>query len=57
MPGLTVDAEVTKFFNALQAQYKFNDENKFHDWLQQQSGKSFEELKEQKKARDDAPKA
>src|SRR5271166_2041118 len=25
LPGLTVDAEVTKFFNNLQAQYKFND--------------------------------
>src|SRR5271157_462839 len=31
MPGLTVEAEVTKFFNSLQAQYKFNDENKFHE--------------------------
>jgi peptidyl-prolyl cis-trans isomerase SurA len=49
MPGMTVDADVTKFFNAMQTQYKFNDENKFHDWLQQQFGKSFEELKEQKK--------
>ncbi len=49
MPGLTVDAEVTKYFNNLQAQYKFNDENKFHEWLTQQTGKSFEELKDERK--------
>ena len=49
MPGMTVDAEVAKYFNALQAQYKFSDENKFHEALQQQLGRSFEELKEQKK--------
>jgi parvulin-like peptidyl-prolyl isomerase len=49
MPGLTVDAEVTKYFNAWQTQLKFNDENKFHEFLQQQFGRSFEELKEQKK--------
>jgi parvulin-like peptidyl-prolyl isomerase len=49
MPGLTVDAEVTRYFNNLQAQYKFNDENKFHEWLTQQTGKSFEELKDQRK--------
>jgi parvulin-like peptidyl-prolyl isomerase len=49
LPGVNVDPEVTKFFNSLQAQNKFNDENKFHDWLQQQTGRSFEELKEQKK--------
>jgi peptidyl-prolyl cis-trans isomerase SurA len=49
MPGVTVDAEVTKYFNAWQTQLKFNDENKFHEFLQQQFGRSFEELKEQKK--------
>jgi parvulin-like peptidyl-prolyl isomerase len=49
MPGLTVEADVTKFFNNLQAQYKFNDENKFHEWIQQQSGKTFEEMKEQRR--------
>jgi parvulin-like peptidyl-prolyl isomerase len=49
MPGVTVDAEVTKFFNAWQAQLKFNDENKFHEFLQQQFGRSYEELKEQKR--------
>jgi len=49
LPGLTVDAEVTKYFNAIQTQYKFNDEAKFHDFLQQQTGKTFEELRDEKK--------
>ncbi|MEI9973661.1 MAG: SurA N-terminal domain-containing protein [Ignavibacteriota bacterium] len=49
MPGLTVDAEVTKYFNAIQAQYKFNDDTKFHEFLQQQTGKTYEELKEERK--------
>ena len=49
MPGLTVDADVTKYFNNLQAQYKFSDDTKFHEWLRQQSGMSFEEMKDQKK--------
>jgi parvulin-like peptidyl-prolyl isomerase len=49
MPGVTVDAEVTKYFNAWQTQLKFNDENKFHDFLQQQFGRTYEELKDQKK--------
>jgi peptidyl-prolyl cis-trans isomerase SurA len=49
LPGLTVDAEVTKYFNALQAQFKFNDETKFHEYLQQQTGRTFEELKDQRK--------
>jgi len=49
MPGVTVDAEVTKYFNAWQTQLKFNDDSKFHEFLQQQFGRSYEELKEQKK--------
>jgi parvulin-like peptidyl-prolyl isomerase len=49
MPGVNVDPEVTKFFNGLQAQYKFNDETKFHEFLQQQFGKTFEELKDEEK--------
>ena len=49
LPGLTVDADVTKFFNAWQAQLKINDETKFHEFLQQQFGRSYEELRDQKK--------
>ena len=49
LPGLSVDAEVTKYFNALQSQYKFSDETKFHEFVQQQTGKTFEEIKDEKK--------
>lgn len=49
MPGLDVDADVTKFFNAMQAQAKFSDADKFHQFLQQQYGQSYDELKERKK--------
>jgi peptidyl-prolyl cis-trans isomerase SurA len=49
LPGLNVDAEVTKYFNAIQAQYKYNDDAKFHEFLQQQTGKTFEELKDEQK--------
>ena len=49
MPGVSVDAEVTKFFLAMQTQYKFSDPDKFHQWLQQQFGQSYEELKDRKK--------
>lgn len=49
MPGVSVDADVAKFFNNMQAQYKFNDENKFHEWLQQQFGVPYEELRDRKK--------
>jgi parvulin-like peptidyl-prolyl isomerase len=49
LPGVNVDPEVAKFFNSMQAQLKINDENKFHDLLQQQYGRTFEELKEEKK--------
>ena len=49
LPGVNVDPEVTKYFNAIQAQHKFNDENKFHEYIQQQTGRTFEEMKEEKK--------
>lgn len=49
MPGVSVDNEVTKYFNNLRAQFKFADEDKFHAWLQQQSGMTYEELKDRKK--------
>ena len=49
MPGVSVDADVTKFFTNLQAQFKFNDVDKFHQWIAEQAGKPYEELKEEKK--------
>jgi parvulin-like peptidyl-prolyl isomerase len=49
MPGVNVDPDVTKFFQNLQSQYKFNDADKFHEWLQKQFGMSYDELKDRKK--------
>jgi peptidyl-prolyl cis-trans isomerase SurA len=49
MPGVNVDADVTKFFQGMQTQYKFSDADKFHDFLQKQFGQSYDELKERKK--------
>ena len=49
MPNLNVDADVTKYFNEWQTQAKINDPDKFHEWLRQQSGMTFDELKDRKK--------
>ncbi|MGA3017703.1 MAG: peptidylprolyl isomerase [Bryobacteraceae bacterium] len=49
MPNLNVDADVTKFFNEWQTQAKITDPDKFHEWLRQQSGMTFDELKDRKK--------
>jgi hypothetical protein len=49
LPGVNVDADVTKFFNGLQQQWKIPDPDKFHEFLQQQLGMSYEELKDRKK--------
>jgi parvulin-like peptidyl-prolyl isomerase len=49
MPNLTVDADVIKFFNEWQTQAKITDPDKFHEWLRQQSGMTYDELKDRKK--------
>jgi parvulin-like peptidyl-prolyl isomerase len=49
LPGLEVDADVTKFFQGLQQQYKIPDPDKFHEWLHQQFGLTYDELKDRKK--------
>src|ERR1017187_6858661 len=49
MPNLNVDADVTKYFNEWQTQAKITDPDKFHEWLRQQSGMTFDELKDRKK--------
>jgi hypothetical protein len=49
MPNLTVDAEVTRFFNEWQTQAKITDPDKFHEWLREQSGMTYDELKDRKK--------
>jgi parvulin-like peptidyl-prolyl isomerase len=49
LPGLDVDPEVTKFFQSLQQQYKMPDADKFHEWLHQQFGMTYDELRDRKK--------
>jgi len=49
LPGLNVDPDVTKFFQALQQQYKIPDPDKFHEWLHQQFGMTYDELRDRKK--------
>jgi len=49
MPNLSVDADVARYFDAWQVQAKITDRDKFHEWLREQSGLSFEELSARKK--------
>jgi len=43
--NLNVEAEVTKQLAAIQAQNKIADQDKFQEWIRQQSGMSFEDFK------------
>lgn len=43
--NLNVDAEVTKQLAAIQAQNKIADQDKFQEWIRQQSGMPFEDFK------------
>src|ERR1035437_3696912 len=49
MTHLSVDADVTRYFNDLQVRAKINDPEKFREWLRAQSGMSYDELKDRKK--------
>jgi peptidyl-prolyl cis-trans isomerase SurA len=49
LPGVNVDTDLAKFFYNLQQQYKIPDADKFHEFLQQQLGMSYDELKEREK--------
>src|ERR1017187_6886217 len=49
MPNLNVDADISKYFSEWQVQAKITDPDKFHEWLRQQSGMTFDELKDRKK--------
>ena len=49
MPNLNVEPDVTRYFSELQVQYKIPDPDKFHQWLQQQLGLSYEELRDKKR--------
>jgi parvulin-like peptidyl-prolyl isomerase len=49
MPSLSVEADVTKYFNQWQVTAKITDPDKFHEWLREQSGMTFEELRDRKR--------
>jgi peptidyl-prolyl cis-trans isomerase SurA len=42
--NLNVDAEVTKYMTGLQRQFGVTDTDKFHDYIRQQSGMTFEDF-------------
>jgi peptidyl-prolyl cis-trans isomerase SurA len=46
--NVKVDPEVTRYFAEIQVQSKETDPDKFHEWLRQQSGMTYEELKDRK---------
>jgi parvulin-like peptidyl-prolyl isomerase len=45
--NINVDAEVTKRIAQIQLQSKISDPDKFHDWLREQSGMPYEDLRAQ----------
>ena len=44
---IKVDPEVTRRFAQIQAEVKISDPDKFHQWIFEQSGQSYEDLKQQ----------
>lgn len=49
--NISVDAEVTKELADIQIQNKITDPDKFHQWVQDQAGMPFEDVKQQMKNR------
>ena len=47
--NINVDAEINRRVAEIQSQSKISDPEKFHDWLREQSGASFEDFKLQMK--------
>ena len=45
--NINVDADVNRRLADIQSQSKITDPEKFHEWLQQQSGMTFEDFKQQ----------
>ncbi|MCS6951643.1 MAG: peptidylprolyl isomerase [Bryobacterales bacterium] len=43
--NINVDPEVSKYLADIQLQYKIADQDKFHDWIREQTGMSFEDFK------------
>src|SRR5258706_3389862 len=48
---INVDAEITRELADIQLQNKLTDPDKFHQWVQEQSGMPFEDMKQQMKNR------
>jgi peptidyl-prolyl cis-trans isomerase SurA len=49
--SINVDAEITRELADIQLQNKITDPDKFHQWVQEQSGMPFEDMKQQMKNR------
>jgi peptidyl-prolyl cis-trans isomerase SurA len=49
--SISVDAEITKEMADIQLQNKISDPDKFRQWVQEQSGMSYEDMKQQMKNR------
>jgi parvulin-like peptidyl-prolyl isomerase len=47
--NINVDSDVTKYMANLQRQSALTDPDKFHDWIRQQSGRSFEDFQSETK--------
>jgi len=49
--SISVDAEITRELADIQLQNKITDPDKFHQWVQEQAGMPFEDMKQQMKNR------
>ncbi|MBZ5724682.1 MAG: peptidylprolyl isomerase [Acidobacteriia bacterium] len=47
--NINVDGDVTRYFAEIQVESKISDPDKFHEWLRQQSGMTYEELRDRKR--------
>ncbi len=45
--GINVDADVTRKMAQIQSDYKISDPDKFHDFIQQQTGETYEDFRQQ----------
>jgi parvulin-like peptidyl-prolyl isomerase len=47
--NISVDPEVNRYLADLQVQSKITDTDKFHEWIREQAGMTFEDFRDQKK--------
>jgi parvulin-like peptidyl-prolyl isomerase len=47
--NINVDAEVSKYLADIQLQYKIADQDKFHEWIREQTGMPFEDFRAEMK--------